>query len=55
MAKGNGGTRNSAPSAPATQPQTFEEQVDAALVSLKGEFFDKMEDFYDGVFMFDLC
>ena len=46
MAKSNGNTRSSGP-AP-SQPQTFEEQVDTALRGLRTEFFDKMEDFYDG-------
>ena len=47
MAKGNGNTRSEGPSTK-NQPQTFEEQVDSALKGLKTEFFDRMEDFYDG-------
>lgn len=46
MAKSNGGTRNSTPNTPASKPQTFEEQVDSALVTLKKEFFDRMDDYY---------
>lgn len=49
MAKGNGTTRASSPSAN-SKPQTFEEQVDSALVGLRGEFFDRMDDFYENSF-----
>lgn len=49
MAKGSGSTRASGP-APSSGTMTYEQQVDKALVGLKGEFFDRMQDFYNGEF-----
>ena len=47
MAKASGGTRASGP-APSMAAMTYEQQVDNALSGLKGEFFEKMDDFYNG-------
>ena len=46
MAKGSGSTRASG-RAQNSQPQTFEQQVDKALVGLRSEFFQRMEDYYN--------
>ena len=48
MGKGNGTTRSGRKGS--SQPQTFEQQVDGALKGLRSDFFQKMEDYYDGDF-----